>query len=282
MGLPPPESASLRFPGRLPRPPQARKPGRGWPEISLAGLGTPRDEEEGGVRMPSIPPWWPPKASPLHAFPSPSTRRLSQTKPEALAAVSPQSLPAQARTQSSLCPDPLNSSWAPVPWSACCSNYDLDYELYREDVPYRVYEYHRIPPLIKRVPVKIRRTHVGMGVKRSFSPHKVPRNSQLPPGQIKLQTKELHSIRGELSQIKAQVDHLLESLEHMDQQREQRPGTENSEENRGPGSKGSSSRTTEPQQEPGGQRAHPEAHSSEDSTDPEEAVKNHASDQEGG
>lgn len=50
---------------------------------------------------------------------------------------------------------------------------------------HRVYEYRRIPPLLNRVPVKIRRTHVGVGVKSSFSPHKAPRNSQLPPGQIK-------------------------------------------------------------------------------------------------
>ncbi|XP_070118153.1 RNA-binding Raly-like protein isoform X1 [Equus przewalskii] len=162
-----------------------------------------------------------------------------------------------------------------------CGNYDLDYEGYREDVPYRVYEYRRIPPLLNRVPVKIRRTHVGVGVKSSFSPHKVPRNSQLPPGQIKLRTKELYSIRGELSQIKAQVDCLLESLERMHQQREQHPGTEDSEDNRSPDSKGSSCRPTEPQQEPRGQSAHPEADSPKESTDPEEAVKNHASDQVG-
>lgn len=36
-----------------------------------------------------------------------------------------------------------------------------------------------------------------------------------------VQTEELHSIRGELSQIKAQVDRLLETLERMDQQRDQ-------------------------------------------------------------
>lgn len=39
-----------------------------------------------------------------------------------------------------------------------------------------------------------------------------------------VQTEELHSIRGELSQIKAQVDRLLENLECMDQQRDQLPG----------------------------------------------------------
>lgn len=39
-----------------------------------------------------------------------------------------------------------------------------------------------------------------------------------------VQTEELHSIRGELSQIKAQVDHLLETVDRMDQQMDQLPG----------------------------------------------------------
>ncbi|XP_077612430.1 uncharacterized protein LOC144225138 [Crocuta crocuta] len=173
------------------------------------------------------------------------------------------------------------------------SSYDLDYKLSREDVPYRVYEYQRIPPLINHVPVKIRRTQVGMGVKSSFSPHKGPRKSHLPQEHIKLHSEELYSIRRELNQIKAQVDRLLENLERMDQQRDQLPGqgpptgdpghtlrSEASEENRAPVSKSSSCRITEAKQDPRGQRAHPEADSPEDSTDPEEAVKNHVSDQE--
>ncbi|XP_065754468.1 RNA-binding Raly-like protein [Phocoena phocoena] len=166
------------------------------------------------------------------------------------------------------------------PWGRAIScNYDLDYKLYREDFPYRVYEYQRIPPLINRVPIKIRRTHMGMGVKSNFSSHKAPRNSQLTPKIKPVQTEELHSIRGELSQIKAQVDHLLDSVERMDQQRDQLSGTEDCEQNRGSGSKGSSCRTTDPRQEPRGHRAHPEADSFQN-TDLEEAVKNHAADQE--
>lgn len=51
--------------------------------------------------------------------------------------------------------------------------------------PSRVYEYPRIPPLINRVPVKIRRTQVGLGVKSSFSAHKGARKSHLPQEQIK-------------------------------------------------------------------------------------------------
>ncbi|XP_057348982.1 uncharacterized protein LOC130681013 isoform X2 [Manis pentadactyla] len=142
-----------------------------------------------------------------------------------------------------------------------------------------VYESQRIPPLISRVPVKIRRTHMGIGAKSSFGRHKTPRNSHLPPPeQIKLQTEELHAIVAELSQIKAQVDHLLDSLELLDQQKDQLPGTEDIEESRHPGSKDSSCRTPEPQHKPRGQR---EADSSRESADPEEAVKNHASGQEG-
>ncbi|XP_059939848.1 uncharacterized protein LOC132480027 isoform X3 [Mesoplodon densirostris] len=141
-----------------------------------------------------------------------------------------------------------------------------------------VYEYQRIPPLINRVPIKSRRTHMGMGVKSNFSPHKAPRNSQLTPKIKPVQTEELHSIRGELSQIKAQVDRLLDTVERMDQQRDQLSGTEGCEQNRGSGSKGSSCRTTDPQQEPRGQRAHPEADSFHN-TDLE-AVKNHAADQQ--
>ncbi|XP_035868092.1 uncharacterized protein LOC114488390 [Phyllostomus discolor] len=184
--------------------------------------------------------------------------------------------------------------WEPV--TPCSSNCDLDYKLYREDVPHRVCEYQRVPPLINHTSVKIRRTHTGMGVKRSLSPHKAPRKSHVPPGQKRSerrgaalictareglglrglvetltpgplaagQLEGLHSIRAELSRIKAQVDRLLEHLEHTDQL----PGTED-EENRVPGIKGSSRSTTEPQQEP---RAHPEAGSPQDSRDPEAAV----------
>ncbi|KAG8523677.1 hypothetical protein J0S82_020028 [Galemys pyrenaicus] len=142
-------------------------------------------------------------------------------------------------------------------------NYDLDYKLHRVNVPYRVYKYQRIPPLINRVPVKMQRTHVGMGVKGSFSPHKIPRISHLPPEQIKFQTRELHSIVGELNQIKAQVDSLLQSLECMDQQRAQPPGTEDREGNCAPESPASSCRTTESRQK---LKGHAEVNSSEEST----------------
>lgn len=50
---------------------------------------------------------------------------------------------------------------------------------------HRVYEYQRVPPLTNHMPVKVRRSHTGMGVKRSFSPQKALRKSHVPPGQIK-------------------------------------------------------------------------------------------------
>ncbi|XP_058135712.1 heterogeneous nuclear ribonucleoprotein C-like 2 isoform X2 [Dasypus novemcinctus] len=116
---------------------------------------------------------------------------------------------------------------------------------------------------------------MGMGVKSRFSSHKAPKNSHLAPGQIKLRTEDLCSIRGELSQIKAQVDSLLESLEHMDQQRNKPAGIKDSEETHG--AEGSTCRATEPQQEPRAQRAPPE-HNSGEGTNVEETVKNHTRD----
>ncbi|XP_062032022.1 RNA-binding Raly-like protein [Lepus europaeus] len=158
---------------------------------------------------------------------------------------------------------------------------DLDYKLYAEDVPYRVYENQRIPPLINHVPVRIRRTHAGMGVKGSFGPHKAPKNGPLPPRRIQPPTGELHSIREELSQIKAQVDSLLESLERMDPQRHQAAGTMDSEETKGPGSESAWCRSTENQWEPRGQRAGAQMDSAKAGTSTEQAVKSYTSDQEG-
>ncbi|KAJ6666020.1 hypothetical protein lerEdw1_000924 [Lerista edwardsae] len=55
---------------------------------------------------------------------------------------------------------------------------DLDYELYKEDFPYRVYEYQKIPPLISHIPVKARRSHLGAGGKTSLGPHTGLRGNQ--------------------------------------------------------------------------------------------------------
>ncbi|KAM9755798.1 uncharacterized protein ACBT57_009202 isoform 1-T1 [Dama dama] len=159
-------------------------------------------------------------------------------------------------------------SWAQGPRS---SSYSLDYELHREDSPCRVYEHQGVPPLLHRVPVRIWRAHLGTGAKGRFSPHRAPRKSQLPP-EIKLQTEELHCLRAELSHIKAQVDRLLQRVELMEQRRDQLPGTEVCEQNRGSGSQGSLCRTTEPRQKPRGPRALPEADGSQEHTDPEDAV----------
>lgn len=42
-----------------------------------------------------------------------------------------------------------------------------------------------MPTLINHMPVKIRRAHMGMGVRSGFSPQRVSRNSPLPSGQKK-------------------------------------------------------------------------------------------------
>ncbi|XP_063190153.1 RNA-binding Raly-like protein [Chroicocephalus ridibundus] len=175
------------------------------------------------------------------------------------------------------------------------SNCDLDYDLYREDFPYRVYEYQKIPPLINRIPVKARRTHVGAGSKSSLSPQAGERSStSSTAGRTKLRAEELHSIKGELSQIKAQVDSLLESLDRMDQRREHLTGSKESEKKRAeagaesPSPAGESSREPRGKEGMGGDRHSDlrnidsaEEEEEEQSTDTEEAVKNHMSDPEG-
>ncbi|GAB0195717.1 RNA-binding Raly-like protein [Grus japonensis] len=170
------------------------------------------------------------------------------------------------------------------------SNCELDYDLYRDDFPYRMYEYQKIPPLINRIPVKTRRTHVGAGGKSSLSPQPGARSStSSTPGRTKLRAEELHSIKGELSQIKAQVDNLLESLDRMDQRRERLAGSKESEKKRvemgaelpSPAGEGS----WEPRGKEGtGADRHSDLRnidSAEESTDTEETVKNHMSDPEG-
>ncbi|KAI6077502.1 RNA-binding Raly-like protein [Aix galericulata] len=220
------------------------------------------------------------------------------------------------------------------------SNCDLDYDLYRDDFPYRVYEYQKIPPLINRIPVKARRTHAGAGGKSSPSPQPGARSSSSSstgtrtkrerdgaaglgpaggnePGSLAactsqclcphlvlgadlvvtrrgggsrqllspaVRAEELHSIKGELSQIKAQVDSLLESLDRMDQRRERLSGCKESEKKRAeagaasPSPVGEGSRGKEGTGGDGHLRA---IDSAEESTDTEETMKTHISDPEG-
>ncbi|XP_027240987.1 heterogeneous nuclear ribonucleoprotein C isoform X2 [Cricetulus griseus] len=93
---------------------------------------------------------------------------------------------------------------------------------------FRVDGSKRTPLFINPVPAKSRRAHLSPRVKKTNSPYKACRNSHLLQGHRKIQTEELDSIRMELSQIKAQVDSLLESLESMEQQRHQHTGEESS------------------------------------------------------
>ncbi|XP_009072797.1 PREDICTED: RNA-binding Raly-like protein [Acanthisitta chloris] len=170
------------------------------------------------------------------------------------------------------------------------SNCDLDYDLYRDDFPYRVYEYQKIPPLINRIPVKARRTHMGAGGKSSLSPQPGARSStSSTAGRTKLRAEELHSIKGELSQIKAQVDSLLESLDRMDQRREHLAGSKETEKKRVElGAESPSPARERSGESRGKEGTGADGHSdlrnidsAEESTDTEEAVKTHMSDPEG-
>ncbi|XP_021264360.1 heterogeneous nuclear ribonucleoprotein C-like isoform X1 [Numida meleagris] len=167
------------------------------------------------------------------------------------------------------------------------STCDLDYSLYRDDFPYRVYEYQKIPPLINRIPVKARRTHARAGGTSSPSPQHGARSSASSTGtRTKLRAEELHSIKEELSQIKARVDSLLESLERMDQRRERLSGCKESEKKRAevgsasPAPLGEGSRGKEGSGGNGRSDLR-NIDSAEESTDTEETVKAHTSDPEG-
>ncbi|XP_015677156.1 RNA-binding Raly-like protein, partial [Protobothrops mucrosquamatus] len=168
------------------------------------------------------------------------------------------------------------------------NNCDLDYELYKDDLPYRIYEYQKIPPLIGHIPIKTRRSHLGTESKTSLSPHTDLRNnSNSTIGRTKLRAEELHSIKGELSQIKTQVDNLLESLNRMDQQREHPTGTKDSKRKLF-ASVDASYPAAEPirmkdSAEQEGHSPQQDVDSAEESTDTEEAaaVRNHTPDSEG-
>ncbi|XP_014736174.1 PREDICTED: RNA-binding Raly-like protein [Sturnus vulgaris] len=174
--------------------------------------------------------------------------------------------------------------------SSSLSNCDLDYDLYRDDFPYRVYEYQQIPSLINRIPVKTRRTHLGARSKSSLSTQPGTSSStSFTTGRTKLQAEELHSIKGELSQIKAQVDSLLESLDRMSQRRESLTGSKENEKKRAePGTEspspvGEGSRESQGKEETeadGDSDLH-NIDSAEENTDTEETVKTHTSNPKG-
>ncbi|XP_020668321.3 uncharacterized protein LOC110089525 [Pogona vitticeps] len=151
---------------------------------------------------------------------------------------------------------------------------------------YPVYEYPEIPPLISYIPVKIRRRHLGARSKTSLGPHTALRgSSNSTTGTTKLRAEELHSIKGELSQIKAQVDSLLESLDRMDQRREHPIGAKEGKKKALTGGE-VSSQAGEPSQKKEStdddtHAALPYFDSAEESTDTEEAARNHTLDLEG-
>ncbi|XP_062996979.1 heterogeneous nuclear ribonucleoprotein C-like [Elgaria multicarinata webbii] len=167
--------------------------------------------------------------------------------------------------------------------SSCDLDYE-EYELYKDDLPYRVYEYQKIPPLISHIPVKARRSHLGAGGKTSLGPHTGLRGNNSTAGRTKLRAEELHSIKGELSQIKAQVDSLLESLDRMDQRREHPPGSKEGKK-KAPASGEAAYPGGDPVRrkestENDGRATLQEVDSAEESTDTEEAARNHTLDPE--
>nr|XP_056718682.1 RNA-binding Raly-like protein [Euleptes europaea] len=163
---------------------------------------------------------------------------------------------------------------------------DLDYEVYKEDFPYRVYEYQKIPPLISHIPVKTKRSHLGSGGKSTLGLHTGLRSSSnAVAGRTKLRAEELHSIKGELSQIKVQVDNLLESLDRMDQRREHPTGSkEGKKKNLSSGESSYSAGDTSQKKESAASDRHTattqEVDSADESTDTEEAARNHTLDPE--
>ncbi|XP_054856562.1 heterogeneous nuclear ribonucleoprotein C-like isoform X2 [Eublepharis macularius] len=163
------------------------------------------------------------------------------------------------------------------------SSCDLDYEVYKEDFPYRVYEYQKIPPLISHIPVKTKRSHLGAGDKSALGPHTGLRsNSNSIAGRTKLRAEELHSIKGELSQIKAQVDSLLESLDRMDQRREHPTGSKEGKKKNLSSGEYSAGDTSRKKESAANDRHTPvqEVDSADESTDTEEAARNHMLDHE--
>ncbi|XP_015280272.1 PREDICTED: RNA-binding Raly-like protein isoform X2 [Gekko japonicus] len=159
---------------------------------------------------------------------------------------------------------------------------DLEYEVYKEDFPYRVYEYQKIPPLISHIPVKTKRSHLGAGGKGPHTGLKSSGNSMA--GRTKLRAEELHSIKGELSQIKAQVDSLLDSLDRMDQRREHPTGSKDGKKKNLSGGESSYAAGDTPRKKESaandGHTATQELDSADESTDTEEAARNHTLDPE--
>nr|XP_008115902.1 PREDICTED: RNA-binding Raly-like protein [Anolis carolinensis] len=162
---------------------------------------------------------------------------------------------------------------------------DLDYDIYKDDLPYRVCEYQKIPPLISHIPVKTRRSHLGNGGKSSLASHTGSRGSSSTAGHTKLRAEELHSIKGELSQIKVQVDNLLESLDRMDQRRDHNAGSKESSKKSRVSGEASCPAGDLVQRKASTEYDAPAAQqdidSAEESTDTEEAARNHMLDAEG-
>uniref|UniRef100_H3AF03 RNA-binding Raly-like protein n=1 Tax=Latimeria chalumnae TaxID=7897 RepID=H3AF03_LATCH len=97
----------------------------------------------------------------------------------------------------------------------------MDYDYYKDQLCNRMYDYPRVlPPTQAVVPVK--RPQTTASIHRKGRPSIIARGRSPPdsqsPKRTKLRAEDIHIIKTELTQIKAQVDGLLDSLEKMDQQ----------------------------------------------------------------
>lgn len=113
------------------------------------------------------------------------------------------------------------------------SEYDLDYECYQEDYYDRVYDYQRVPASLPPLPLgsslskRPRSSSSSSGHRRSRDrpPFKSSRAQSTGSSRTKLRLDELQGIKKELTQIKTQIDGLLDSLDRMDTQRRDHTGS---------------------------------------------------------
>ncbi|XP_055778310.1 RNA-binding Raly-like protein isoform X1 [Salvelinus fontinalis] len=106
------------------------------------------------------------------------------------------------------------------------SDYDLEYDSYPDDLYGRVIDYQRISASVMPVPVEhspmkhSRDPSFSSGLHRSRDRPQDKRSAQRTgSSRAKLKMAELLAIKRELTQIKVQIDGLLDSVDKMDRQR---------------------------------------------------------------
>ncbi|XP_030648682.1 RNA-binding Raly-like protein [Chanos chanos] len=116
------------------------------------------------------------------------------------------------------------------------SEYDLDYDCYREELYDRVYDYQRVPsslpalPHGSSLPKRSRSSSSSSSLRRSRDRPSSKSSRPHSSSKAKLKMEELQTIKRELTVIKVQIDGLLDSLDRMDRQREEHTGSPLSQE----------------------------------------------------